>query len=84
MMKDSNKKSALFKSAMKHADSQLTDLIQDLSTDRAFHHNSEEYPHEYVESIMNKLRVIRYDLNRGVSTSAHGLELMTFDAENNR
>ena len=84
MMKDSNKKSALFKSAMKHADSQLTDLIQDLSTERAFYHASTSYPHKRVEKIMNKLRTIRYDLNRGVSTSAHGLELMTFDAENNR
>ena len=76
VMKDNNEKSELFKSAMKHADNQLTDLIQALSTDRAFHHTSENYPHEYVGSIMNKLRVIRYDLNRGVSTSPNGLELM--------
>ena len=58
--------------ACKFADKQLTELIQDLSNDRAAHHFSEVFPHDYVRSVMTRLQVIRGDISSREGTPGYG------------
>jgi hypothetical protein len=58
--------------ACKFADKQLTELIQDLSNDRAAHHFSEVFPHDYVRSVMGRLQAIRSDLHSREGTPGFG------------
>tara|TARA_R100001463_G_scaffold81671_1_gene136238 strand:- start:145 stop:378 length:234 start_codon:yes stop_codon:yes gene_type:complete len=65
-------KAEIHSNACEYADKQLTALIQDLSTDRAAHHFSEVFPHEYVKNIMGRLQEIRSDLHTRQGTPGYG------------
>tara|TARA_R110000751_G_scaffold208401_1_gene312207 strand:+ start:264 stop:608 length:345 start_codon:yes stop_codon:yes gene_type:complete len=62
----------IHKNACTFADKQLTELIQDLSNDRAAHHFSEVFPHDYVRSVMTRLQIIRGDLSSREGTPGFG------------
>ena len=39
---------------------QIDDMIQDLCEDRSYYYPSNTYPHEYVNSIIDRLRDVRH------------------------
>ena len=58
--------------AIDHAYRQLDHLVHALSTDKAFWHRCEDYPHEYVGEIMDMIAAIRNDLKRREGTPGYG------------
>ena len=62
----------IHKNACDYAEKQLRELVQALSTDRAFHYPNKNWQHEYVADIMGKLNEIRADIRAREGTPGFG------------
>ena len=58
--------------ACDYAEKQLLELVQELSTDSAFHYPNKNWPHKYVADIMGRLNGIRKDLRAREGTPGYG------------
>jgi len=62
----------IYKNACDYANKQLLELVQDLSSDSAYHYPSKHFPHEYVAEIIGRINEIRADIRAGQGTPGFG------------
>ena len=62
----------IHKNACNHAEAQLKELVILMVTDRSANYINEQFPHDYVVSVLKHLDRIRMDLRRREGTPGYG------------